>query len=287
MPEFVNLPIDVLRNFICIVDAGSMSKAVDRLAITQSALSLQMKRLADQVQTPVFQRHHRGVLLTDTGRTLLDYARVMIELNDRAVTSMTGAALSGPIRIGLTQDFADDLLSNVLIRVMKINPRAEVQIQTGSSAELHGQVLAGLLDIAVILGAEDDLSAVSIGETVWIGSPDLLSAAELPIALMQQPCLFRNAALEALDRDGRPYRVVLETPSIAVLRAAVQESIAVTCRGEGMLGASRYERCTLDLPLPRVAYCVHTATNPSPQIMRLAQIFSNALLRLPHATPHG
>lgn len=280
MASYINLPADLLRNFVAIVDAGSMSKAADEICLTQSALSLQMKRIAELIQAPVFSRHHRGMLLTDAGKTLLEYARVIIDLNDRAVSSITGATLVGPIRIGMTQDFADDLLSNALVRMMQVNPNAEVQICVGSSTELVGQITAGLLDIVLCLAAKPEHTAVATAPMEWIGHSNLTLAPVLPIALMARPCIFRDAALDALNESGRRYKIVLETHSISVLKAAVAGGVAVTCRTDVMGGTCDVGRLGIEIPLPRVCYCVHTGANASPQVLQFAQIFRNAILRI-------
>jgi DNA-binding transcriptional LysR family regulator len=279
----VNLPTELLRSFVAIVDAGSMSRAADDVAITQSALSLQMKRLADLVQAPIFNRHHRGMLLTSTGKALLGYSRAMLDLNDRAVASISGETLEGPIRIGMIQDFADNLLSDVLLRIMKINPGAALQIKIGNSAELTGQVCAGLLDIALCLAGCDERAAVTTAQMKWLGSANLLLEDRLPIAVIDKPCVFRDAALASLEASGRAYRIILETASISVLRTAVYGGVALTCRTEAFLGGKLEELADLQLPLPRVSYCVHTATNPNPFVDRLAQSMRNALQALPGA----
>ena len=111
-----NLPTELLRSFVAIVDSGSMLKATERVFVTQSALSLQMKRLEETVLTPLFHRDGRRLTLTPAGQALLVHAREILALNDRAVVALTGDALVGPVRVGLVQDFAETLLSGVLAR---------------------------------------------------------------------------------------------------------------------------------------------------------------------------
>ena len=132
----VNLPTDLLRSFAAIVDSGSMLRATERVFVTQSALSLQMKRLEETVQAPLFHREGRRLVLTPTGHTLLDYARELLAVNDRAVAAVTGDALAGPVRVGLVQDFAETLLSGVLSRFALLNPETQLQVRVGGSQEL-------------------------------------------------------------------------------------------------------------------------------------------------------
>src|ERR1700748_940170 len=103
----MNLPTELLRSFTAIVDAGSMLRATQRVFVTQSALSLQMKRLEDLVQTPLFQRDGRRLTLTPAGQSLLGHAREILNANDRALQALSGDVLAGPARIGFQDDFAE------------------------------------------------------------------------------------------------------------------------------------------------------------------------------------
>jgi DNA-binding transcriptional LysR family regulator len=122
----VNLPTELLRSFTAIVDTGSMLRATQRVFVTQSALSLQMKRLEDLVQTALFQREGRRLKLTPAGHSLLGHAREILDANDRALQALSGDVLAGPARIGFVQDFAETLLSGVLARFTQLNPETQV-----------------------------------------------------------------------------------------------------------------------------------------------------------------
>src|ERR1700749_364883 len=130
----VNLPTELLRSFTAIVDAGSMLRATERVFVTQSALSLQRKRLEDLVQKPLFQRDGRKLTLTQAGENLLGHAREILSANDRAVQALNGAVLAGPARIGVVEDFAETLLSGVLTEFSESNPDAHVQVRVAGIA---------------------------------------------------------------------------------------------------------------------------------------------------------
>ena len=113
-----------------------MQRATERVFVTQSALSLQMKRLEELLQTLLFYREGRKLVLTPAGSELLEYARDILATNDKAVTAFTGESLAGTIRIGLIQDFAETLLGEVLSRFAKIYPDTQLQVRVGGTAEL-------------------------------------------------------------------------------------------------------------------------------------------------------
>src|ERR1700744_3759095 len=143
----VNLPTKLLRSFTAMVEAGSMLRATERVFVTQSALSLQMKRLEDLVQKPLFQRDGRKLALTPAGESLLGHVREILNANDRAVHALSGTILPGPARIAVVEDFADTLLSGVLAVFSEANPNTNVHVRVAGSAELLELMQSGQLDV--------------------------------------------------------------------------------------------------------------------------------------------
>jgi len=193
-----NLPTELLRSFVAIVDSGSMLRATEKVFVTQSALSLQMKRLEETVLTPLFHRDGRRLVLTPAGQALLPRAREILALNDKAVVALTGDALAGPARVGLVQDFAETLLSGVLARFASLNPDTQLHVRVAGSPELLGLLEADRLDVVLCMGAADDPRAVQVTPMVWHGEAALADSPVLPIAILETPCRFRDAALAAL-----------------------------------------------------------------------------------------
>ena len=275
----VNLPTELLRSFAAIVDAGSMLKATERIFVTQSALSLQMKRLEDLVQTPLFRRGGRRLSLTQAGENLLGHAREILDANDRAVQSLNSNLLAGPVRIGVVEDFAETLLSGVLMEFTETYPDANVQVRVGGSAELQEQMHSDQLDVLLCLGGGEDPLAIRTVPMRWLGNPDLIRQDVVPLAVLERRCRFRDAALAALNKAGRPYRIVLETPSLTALRAAVESGLGITCRTTHVMDSVISASKALP-PLPQVAYVRHVRSNPHPAVGRLADLLRTAALEL-------
>jgi DNA-binding transcriptional LysR family regulator len=277
----VNLPTDLLRSFAAIVDSGSMLRATERVFVTQSALSLQMKRLEETLQAPLFRRDGRRLSLTPAGETLLGYAREILSTNDRAVSALTGDVLAGPARVGLVQDFAETLLTGVLSHFARLNGETQLQVRVGGSAELLDLLSADRLDVVLCMGPHDDPAALKIAPMVWLGDPALAELDVLPLAVLETPCRFRDAALAALDAAGRRYRIVLETPSLSALRAAVQSDLCITCRTDIVLKRPIDPELAASLPaLPSVAYTRHTRVDPHPTLARLSEMIRAAVVEL-------
>lgn len=228
MPK--NLPTDLLRSFLAIVDTGSMMRATDQVFLSPSALSLQMKRLEDLVQRPLFQRSGRGLVLTASGREMVDTARKMLDLNDRLIASLSGDTLSGLVHLGMVQDFAEAFLPEILRRFGEQHPQTQVHLRVAGSPDLTDAMSRGELDIALCMSRPGERQALATAPMIWIGEAALLNGPEIPLVLLDRPCLFRSAALRTLSDAGIRFRIALETPSLSGLRAAVQAGLGITCR---------------------------------------------------------
>jgi DNA-binding transcriptional LysR family regulator len=263
------------------VDSGSMLRAAEWVFLTQSALSLHMKRLEETVQTSLFHRDGRRLSLTPAGDTLLLFAREILGANDRAVISLNGDVLVGPARVGLVQDFAETMLSGVLAQFTQLNPDVQLQVRVGGTTELLELLRTDRLDIVLGMGQEDDAAAVSTAPMQWLGDANLSTMPVVPLAVLEKPCRFRDAALAALDAAGRSYRIVLETPSLSVLRACIDSDMGITCRTAVFSGRTIDAQDAVGLPaLPNVAYVRHTRAAPHHTIGRLAELMSAAVLAI-------
>jgi DNA-binding transcriptional LysR family regulator len=226
----INLPTNLLRSFVAIVDTGSMLSATEHVFVTQSALSLQIKRLEELVQRPLFTREGRRLALTSAGEVMLDYARRVLSLHDEAIAAVSSGKFTGPVRVGMVQDFADTLLVRVLGRFAELHPETQISARVAGTVELLGLQDRHQLDVVVGFAAVGDANAVREAPTVWYGDPTLASRPVLPIAVLEKPCRFREAAISSLEALGRRYRIVVETPNLSTLRAAVLAGLGVTCR---------------------------------------------------------
>lgn len=273
----VNLPTNLLRSFVAIVDTGSMLNASEQVFVTQSALSLQIKRLEELVQQPIFLREGRRLSLTPPGEVLLDYARRVLTLHDEAVAAVSAGQFSGPVRVGMVQDFADTLLSGLLARFAGLHPEVQIFARVAGTAELQTLLERRQLDILIGFAAGNDAQAVAVAPMRWYGEQELLSRDILPLAVLEPPCRFREAAIRRLDEEGRQYRIAVETPNLSTLRAAVQAGLGITCRTH--LFAQDIEAIADALlpDLPRVSCIIQTAETLDAATQRLADLTREAV----------
>jgi DNA-binding transcriptional LysR family regulator len=278
----VNLPTELLRSFVAIVETGSMLQATERVFVTQSALSLQMRRLEDIVGQPLFHRQGRKLRMTPAGEHLLDTARQILAMNDRVLTSLQGQALSGTVRIGLNQDFAEMFLPGLLRDFVLAHPDVQMQVRIGGSQELLDALRTDQLDVTLCVRAAGDAQSIKSGPVEWLGDARLLERQDLPLALLEPPCVFRATALRVLEESGRKFKIVVETASLSGVRAAVQAGLAITCRTPVFIDPEFMPvlRGT-ELPaLPSICFALHTNAQASPAAKHLAALISNTIAAL-------
>jgi DNA-binding transcriptional LysR family regulator len=236
MPHRRNIDTDLLRSFVTIVEVKSFTRAAERLLRTQSAISLQMKRLEEQLQCRLFERGGRGVEPTEAGVLLLGYARRILAANDELVGRMAEPLVEGHVAIGAPEGFATEHLSAALARFARAFPRARMSLRTGPAASLKASFEEGDLDLlfASRLGTSADGAVVMREDLVWCvadgAEPEVqaIAAGEpLRLVLSSEPCLIRAAALASLEAAGIESRIVVETGSRAGLQSAVGAGLGV------------------------------------------------------------
>ncbi len=276
----VNLPTNLLRSFVAIVDTGSMLNASERVFVTQSALSLQVKRLEELVQQAIFVRDGRRLTLTPAGDVLLDYSRRVLSVHDEAVAAISSNHFSGPVRIGMVQDFADTLLTGLLATFSTLHPDAQIYARVAGTAELQTLLERRQLDVILGFAGSNDANAITSAQMRWYGNSDLTRKNVVPLAVIEQPCRFREAAIRTLETADIPYRIAVETPNLSTLKAAVQAGLAITARTHLFLR----DLDPLDdgrLPsLGGIACIVETGDALDPAARRLAELTRNIVREL-------
>ena len=230
-----NLDIDLLRSFALGVELGSFARAADRLGRSPSAISLQLKKLEEQVGETLLAKQGRGLVLTEAGEILLGYARRILDLNDEARTAVRGVAkLEGWVRIGVPQDFAETWLPALLGGFSKIHPRVRVEARVDRGSSMVQAIDKGELDIALTWGPLGNPRAEIVARraVTWIGAEDFRRNPHeaLPVVAFDPPCAFRKVAIDALDREGIAWRPAFASPSLTGLWAAVTAGLGVTPR---------------------------------------------------------
>jgi DNA-binding transcriptional LysR family regulator len=230
-----NFDIAVLRTLIAVDELGSFARAAAKVGRSESAVSLQLKRLEEQVGFPVFQRIGRNMALTDAGGALIRNARRLVELNDDAFSTLPSASIGGTVRLGVPPDFAESWLSVALIRIARTFPAIRVQTVVDRSPILVRQLEKSEVDIAITFASEqaDDAAWSAILPMNWIGPREFVRSnapAPLQLAVFDPPCFFRAAASTALDAAGISWNITHSSPNLMDLWAAVSGGLGITVR---------------------------------------------------------
>ena len=263
----MNLDLSALRTFVAAVDLGGFGKAAHQVHRTPGAVSLQLKALEERLEQPLFVREGRRQRLTPAGETLLGYARRLLEANDEALLALRGMNAQGDVRLGMPQDLADSWLPPALGRVARTYPRVRVQLRVGSSVDMRRALAVGELDLAIAFGHDDarDPCRAARLDVRWWASADLSLPIDAPVPLLvlDAPCLFRDAAVRALEQAGRPWRIAMSSGSVSAIWAAAAAGLGVTARTSlSVPAALSATDSAWALPaLPSVGLFVHVGDN--------------------------
>jgi DNA-binding transcriptional LysR family regulator len=288
--RLTNLDMDALRSFVVGTEAGSFARAADQLGRSTSAVSAQLKKLEEQAGVALVRKSGRGLALTDSGESLLSYARRLLDLNDQAISAVRGSELDGWIRLGLQEDFGEAVLPQVLGRFARAHPKVRIEGRISRNSELKDKVTSGQLDLAL---AWDDGSASATAERIatlplcWLGAAEGEPVWQdrcgepLPLVALEAPCLLRSVACEHLDRAGLTWRIAFVSPSLGGLWAATAAGLGVALRTPiGRPQSVRLIEPEIDgLPdLPSLGLVLHRANKDiGPAGEHLATIIKQAL----------
>ena len=250
----VNLPTELLRTFVTVIEVESYTHAASLLGRTQPAISLQMKRLEDLVGQPLILRKGRVVTLTERGEALIGHARQILRLNDIAVSQFDRKMENKALRIGLPVDYGVRMLQSCMTRIVQENPNIKMEIRCDLSRNLIEALRKDELDIAVGLYPGSDqqfLYRSWLEKPVWVSAKGLTFGGEDELPLVAHPfgCVYRDRMTEALKHAKRRWRVAFSSPGITSVQQAILDGIGVSClTGPTMIDGLQRLQTNLDFP---------------------------------------
>lgn len=225
-----NIDLTALRSFVTVAETGGVTRAAGQLNLTQSAVSMQLKRLEEMLGLPLLDRTGRGVALTAHGEQLLSYGRRILALNDEVISRMTHSGFEGEARIGVPTDIVYPHMPQVLRRFDREFPRVKVQLVSSYTSKLKAMLDAAELDL--ILTTEDGTprgaEMLAVRQLVWVGAPGGTAWRVRPLRIaFERQCLFRPWAQKALDDAGIPWEHAVDTGATRTVEASVSADLAV------------------------------------------------------------
>jgi DNA-binding transcriptional LysR family regulator len=279
--------MDALRTMVVGTELGSFVRAAAQLGRSQSAVSMQLKKLEQQAGRPLFRRNGRGLVPTEAGDALLAYARRIIALNDEAAASLGAAVTAASVRMGLPQDLFEDVMPDAIMRFSRQRPGVHVEVRAGRNYALQEDVRAGRLDVAVSFfepGSGPHGTRIASLPMLWLGRKGLAKPSPrdpIPLVLFDHPCLFRQAALRTLDAKRLRWRLSLTTPSLPGVWAAVRSGHGISVRTAHRVPPGiRDVGAAFGLPkLPAIELRMLAAAELSPAASELRDILDHVVRR--------
>ncbi len=236
-----DLDPDLLRAFLAVAEQRSFTRAADRLNRTQSAVSVQIRRLEERLGAKLFRRDRAGVVPTAAGDELRAYAQRILALQAEAVGAMRARQPEAVIRLGVMEDYGTIVIPPLLAGFAKDHPTVRVEIETGLTATMPAR-LGEAYDLVIAMHPQGrgDGELLRREQAVWAATASWRATAEdiLPVALYPQGCLFRQWAAEGLDRAGRAWRLAFVSRTLAAVESIAAQGLAVTVVKAGTLPSS-------------------------------------------------
>ncbi len=277
-----NLDLGTLRSFVTIADAGSMTRAASRLFMTQSAISMQIKRLENSLGFSVFERSAQGMTPTSEGEQLLHFANQMLALNDEAMGRLTSPDYEGLVRLGVPGDIIYPHIPVILREFSRDYPRVQVKLSSAQTINLKTELKQGLQDIVLTTegSASPGGTVISTQALVWSGAEAGVAWKKRPLPLgFARTCAFRSGVTKALDKAGIAWLDIVASEDPAAGEAMTSADLCVIAELESAVHSSRK---IIDhggqLPdLPEHSIVLYSKAGPGNQIVEtLAEYLSRA-----------
>ena len=237
MANYPSIDSELLRTFVAIADHGGFTRAAEMVNRTQSAVSMQMKRLEDDVvQRPLFERDGRQVRLTPEGQLLLGYARRILKLHGEVLTTLREPHMVGAVRIGTPDDYVMRFMPGILSRFAQAYPMVQVELHCEPSFQLLQRQDLDLTIVTREPGKEIG-QLLRQERIVWAEAQGFSPHEQdpLPLAMFNSQCFCRSWACNALDAMQREYRIAYTSPSLSAIMAVVSAGLAITAQLQSLI----------------------------------------------------
>jgi DNA-binding transcriptional LysR family regulator len=271
----MTLDPELLQAFQAVIECGGFTRAAERLHRTQSAISMQIKRLEQRLECRLLEREAGNISLTTDGERLLERSRRLLAMNDEIIAEFKGVKPAGHVRIGTPVDYTTTYLGDLLSFLMRCFPGVTAKLESGLSLELMSRLQQGGLDMAIVTEMPGFTGGSTLSRTqmTWVCARGATAPARtpLPLAIFPPGCHLREEALRALDAGGLDYRIVYESPSVQGIEAAVHADFAVSALALGTFSTRLVVANNSGLPaLPEVSMALYTSADAREPVNSLA-----------------
>jgi DNA-binding transcriptional LysR family regulator len=235
----MSLDIRMLRSFVSVVQTGSITATARQLGRTQPAITLQLQRLEELINKTLFQHEGRRQLLTDEGDLVLSYAKSILRLHDEMLQRLASPDVEGNVVLGTPDLYAAFVLPAILNRFRKAFPKVQVELRCELSTPLVSLLRRGEIDLALVTRMDGFSGGKIVGQEqlIWMVGIDSEAhhADPVPLALLPPGNIYRDHAIDQLERSGRNWKIACVSASAVGLQAAAAAGMAVTVLGRSAL----------------------------------------------------
>ncbi|MBJ7536096.1 LysR family transcriptional regulator [Marinomonas transparens] len=267
------MDIDSLRSFIAFVDTGSFTRAAKQTFRTQSAISMQMKKLEEETGHVLFVKEGRNLGLTEQGQQLVSYARRLVSLHDEALGHFSSHLQHPPLTIGCPDDYAESILPSIVVLIRKFLPQQSIRVVCDSSTQLRLMLDQGKVDLAILTRSPDAEEGYLLKHDsgVWVKGEKAFVEGRiehqdpLPLVLYEPDCKFHSAAIDGLEKQERNYRLLCSSSSATAIKSLLRkgQGISVMARSSVSYGIEIIQSNRLPA-LPSVDIVLAVAPVPHP-----------------------
>jgi len=231
MSDIHNIDVALLRAFIAVAETGRMTTAAKIVHRTQGAISQQIKRLETQFDARLFDRKAGSASLTREGEKLLVNAHRLISLNDEIMDRMRTVDFTGEVRLGVAHDIVRAMMPPVLRRFRQEHPNVLITLMSDTTQTLRADLRERKIDLAILTESErgDRDQFLLTDQLIWVGAKggDAHRRRPLSVALGQENCGFRAAAIKALTKARMPWRAICQFGSLESVFATLEADMAI------------------------------------------------------------
>ncbi len=263
MSRSPNIDLELLRTFIAVVDNGSITRASKQIHRTQSAISMQIKRLEDQLDQILFDRSGRQLTLTFRGKSLVPFARRLLNLHDEAINRLTNDDQQSRITVGCPDDYSATLLPKLMSVLYKQNSKLHITVITHNSGKLRQLLDDNEIDLAILSRLPQSHEGVLISQSygMWLAkNKTSFNQRPLPLALFEPNCIFHSTVIDGLEKGQIDYNLLCDASQTQLLISLVRHENLVTVVPAAsvphdLIGLRSID-CLPDLPIAEVIICL-------------------------------
>lgn len=226
------LSSDNLRTLVAVIELGGYAKAGELLGRSQPAISLQIRKLEDQLNRKLFAKQGQRHIANADGQQLYQYAKQILAINDEVFRIFTQSQLRGQICLGIPSEFATTVLPGIIGDFNKSYPDVTLEVTSALSNTLLAAEGQRHYDLILALTDDTDsneLSAVMEDELVWVGR-DEPSFDQKHLSLVAAPngCIYRKRAINRLNQNNIKWRISYTNADLSGITAALKEGLGIT-----------------------------------------------------------